>query len=411
MRIAPADFARSSARSCARVARCLLALNLSACVGSVPRPSSATPDSPLVATLSDTRRALGVWTLDLAADSARQIVVDREPGQYLGHPTTVLLEDGHTMLASYPRGHGAGAIQLKRSVDGGRTWSGRLSVPDNWVTSQETPTIHRVVDARGRRRLILFSGLYPIRMSVSADDGVHWSALEPIGNFGGIVAMASVERLTNGDYLALFHDDGRFIAGSGRKSGPFVVYKTLSHDGGLHWDAPIPIASRIDIDLCEPGLFRSPDGKRLVVLLRENRRALPSHRITSNDEGVTWSAPVPVSPALTGDRHVATYLADGRLFVTFRDMAPESPTKGDWVAWIGTYDELLRSTSAGYRVRLMDNTDPWDAAYPGLARLPDGSIVTITYGHWTNGAPPWIASIRLQPAVLDRTLRHLLPNR
>ena len=92
-------------------------------------------------------------------------------------------------------------------------------------------------------------------------------------------------------------------------------------------------------------------------------------------------------------------------------MAPESPTKGDWVAWIGTYDELLRSTSEGYRVRLMDNTDPWDAAYPGLVRLPDGSIVTTTYGHWTIGAPPWIVNVQLQPAVLDRTLRHLLPSR
>jgi len=33
----------------------------------------------------------------------RQVVVDREPGQYLGHPTTVLLEDGRTMIAVYPR--------------------------------------------------------------------------------------------------------------------------------------------------------------------------------------------------------------------------------------------------------------------------------------------------------------------
>ncbi|MBL0171249.1 MAG: exo-alpha-sialidase [Gemmatimonadaceae bacterium] len=389
----------------------VLAWSLTACAHQ-PSPAAAPSTTPpVVASLLDTRAALGVPTVDLAADTARQTVVDKESGQYLGHPTTVLLEDGRTMLVVYPRGHGAGAIQLKRSTDGGRTWSARLAVPENWATSKETPTIHRVVDRQGVKRLVLFSGLYPIRMSVSSDDGEHWSALEPIGDFGGIVAMASVERLNNGDYLALFHDDGRFIANSGKKSGPFVVYKTLSHDGGLHWDAPIAIASRPDIDLCEPGLFRSPDGKRLMVLLRENRRALPSHRITSDDEGVTWSAPVPLSPALTGDRHVATYLPDGRLFVTFRDMAPESPTKGDWVAWVGTYDELLRSSSAGFRVRLMDNTDQWDAAYPGLVRLPDGSVVTTTYGHWTAGQPPWIASIRLQPAVLDRTLRHLLPNR
>ncbi|MCP3903922.1 MAG: exo-alpha-sialidase, partial [Planctomycetes bacterium] len=83
--------------------------------------------------------------VDLATDTHRQTVVDREAGQYLGHPTTVLLEDGRTILAVYPRGHGRGAIVMKRSDDGGRTWSDRLPVPENWATSLETPTIHRVV--------------------------------------------------------------------------------------------------------------------------------------------------------------------------------------------------------------------------------------------------------------------------
>jgi hypothetical protein len=32
--------------------------------------------------------------VDLAGDEGRRVTVDREPGQYLGHPTTVLLEDG-----------------------------------------------------------------------------------------------------------------------------------------------------------------------------------------------------------------------------------------------------------------------------------------------------------------------------
>ena len=61
--------------------------------------------------------------VDLAADTARQVVVDREAGQYLGHPTTVLLEDEKTMIAVYPKGHGRGAIVMKRSTDGGLTWS------------------------------------------------------------------------------------------------------------------------------------------------------------------------------------------------------------------------------------------------------------------------------------------------
>ena len=82
--------------------------------------------------------------------TGRQVVVDREKGQYLGHPTTVLLEDNRTMLIVYPKGHGSGPIVFKRSSDGGLTWSDRLPVPENWATSQETPTIHRVVGRRGQ---------------------------------------------------------------------------------------------------------------------------------------------------------------------------------------------------------------------------------------------------------------------
>ena len=142
--------------------------------------------------------------VDLAGDTQHQVQVDREPGQYLGHPTTVLLEDGRTILTVYPKGHGKGAIVYKRSGDGGRTWSERIPVPDNWATSLETPTIHRVVDKTGRKRLIVFSGLYPIRMAVSDDDGGTWSPLKPIGDFGGIVAMSSVVRLKDGRYMAFF---------------------------------------------------------------------------------------------------------------------------------------------------------------------------------------------------------------
>src|SRR5512137_1256082 len=194
--------------------------------------------------------------VDLSADTARQVVVDREAGQYLGHPTTVLLEDGRTMIAVYPKGHGRGAIVMKRSTDGGRTWSGRLPTPPNWETSLEVPTIYRTVDAKGTRRLIMFSGLYPIRLAVSSDDGATWTGLAPIGSFGGIVAMASLVPLSTGagHYMALFHDDGRYIAERAAQ-GPrvFTVYKTVSTDGGLTWGPAAAVVSHAAAHLCEPG--------------------------------------------------------------------------------------------------------------------------------------------------------------
>ena len=83
------------------------------------------------------------------------------------------------------------------------------------------------------------------------------------------------------------------------------------------------------VHLCEPGIVRSPDGRQLAALLRENRRVRNSHVMFSNDEGKTWSAPRELLGALTGDRHTAQYGPDGRLFVSFRDTTLESSTRGE----------------------------------------------------------------------------------
>ena len=347
-----------------------------------------------------------IRSIDLAADTDRQTVVDREPGQYLGHPTTVLLEDGSTMLIVYPKGHGRGPIVMQRSEDGGLTWSGRLPVPDNWATSQETPTIHRVIDPEtGARRLIMFSGLYPIRMASSEDDGRTWTPLEPIGDYGGIVAMGAVERLADGSYAAWFHDDGRFIAEGGQRSEDMTLFQIESSDAGRTWSSPRTLWKQSDIHLCEPGVIRSPDGTELAMLLRENRRARNSHVMFSDDEAATWTDPRELPRALTGDRHTGRYAPDGRLLISFRDTAKDSPTQGDWVAWVGTYEDIREGREGQYRVRLMDNHHRWDCAYPGVEVLPDGTFVVTTYGHWTEGEQPYIVSVRLTLDELDEIAR------
>ncbi len=269
--------------------------------------------------------------------------MDRQPGQYLGHPTTVLLEDNKTLLCVDPEGHGKGPIRLRRSPD------------------------------------------------------------------GGIVAMASVVpvRSKPGHYFAFFHDDGRFIRAHREVTLPvtFTVYSSESNDGGITWGQPRPLVSRSDIHLCEPGVIRSPDGRELAMLLRENSRRRNSWLMTSRDEGCTWSEPRELPAALTGDRHVARYTRDGRPFVAFRDMARESATKGDWVAWVGRYRDIVHGKEGQCRVRLMDNHHAFDCAYPAVEILPDDTLVTTTYGHWERGEPPFIVSVRLRLHELDQRLQ------
>ena len=67
----------------------------------------------------------------------------------------------------------------------------------------------------------------------------------------------------------------------------------------------------------------------------------------------------------------------------------------------GSYQDLLSGDEGQYRVRLMDNTHAWDAAYPGLELLPDGTFVTTTYGYWEEGAEPYIVSVRFTMQELD----------
>jgi hypothetical protein len=346
--------------------------------------------------------------VDLDQDSKRQVTVDREPGQYLGHPTTCLLEDGKTILCVYPKGHGRGAIVYKRSEDGGLTWSDRLATPESWATSKEVPTLHRVVDPAGKKRLIMWSGLYPARMAVSEDDGASWSELEPVGDWGGIVVMGCVEKLSTGPghYVAMFHDDGRFFTATPRQETPvrFKLFQTFSTDGGLTWSFPEVVFESTEVHLCEPGIVRSPDGKQLAVLLRENRRVRNSHVIFSDDEADTWSKPRELPNELTGDRHTGKYLPDGRLFLSFRDNTPgdwDSPTEGDWVGWIGTYNDLVAGQPGQYRLRLKKNHRGADCAYPGVEVLPDGTVVTTTYGHWEPGEQPYILSVRFKAEEID----------
>ena len=123
----------------------------------------------------------------------------------------------------------------------------------------------------------------------------------------------------------------------------------------------------------------------------------------SIDEGETWSSPKELPLELTGDRHTAKYTKDGKLFVSFRDMAKNSPTQGDWVAWVGNYKDLTKGGLGDYRIRIKNNYNSWDSTYPGVEVLPNGTIVTTTYGHWDEEGKPYIISVRLD-------LKHIKPN-
>jgi elongation factor Ts len=194
--------------------------------------------------------------------------------------------------------------------------------------------------------------------------------------------------------------------------------QALLRDVAMHIVARTPMA--ISRDKVDPALIEKErevskaqaalEEKRRVE--RENRRKQPSAWMTTRDEGTTWSEPRAMHPALTGDRHTLRYAKDGRLVAVFRDtrLDGDGAWRGDFIAWVGTFDDIQNGNGGQYRVRLLDNQNAWDCGYPGLEALPDGTLVATTYGHWEKGQQPWIQSVRFTLAELDALAAQQAPS-
>jgi hypothetical protein len=182
-----------------------------------------------------------------------------------------------------------------------------------------------------------------------------------------------------------------------------VIAQAVSTDGGLTWTPWRVVVDLPGLKPCEPLVVRSPDGRQLLCLMRENQQRVALF-MTSTDEGRTWSATRPLPPGLFGDRHQASYAADGRLVVVMRDTGPGSPTSTHFVAWIGRYEDILAGRDgAAYRVKLLHSYKGGDCGYPGLERLPDGTFVATTYIKYREGPEKnSVVSARFTLAETDR---------
>lgn len=343
-------------------------------------------------------------TVDLSGDTSRQVVIAQGTAEvYQGHPTTVLLPDGKTMYCVWTINHGGPCGPLKRSEDGGKTWSELLPVPENWKTARNCPAIYQLTDPQGVARLIVYAGSGPggdMHQSHSLDDGKTWTPMKGNG-LVGVMPFCTIVQIEGGKMLLGMTNIRR--PGEKVESRSNVLAQSISTDGGLTW-----VPWRVVLDLpglkpCEPWIVRSPDGRQLLCLIRENEKRI-AFFMTSGDEGKTWSATKPLPPGLFGDRHVARYTPDGRLVVCFRDTGgPSSPTSMHFVAWVGRYEDILAGRDAAYRVKLLHSHRGGDTGYPGVEVLPDGTIVATTYIKYRPGSEKnSVVSARFTLAETDR---------
>ena len=323
-----------------------------------------------VTTADDKSEVENLPVVDISQQTQRHVIVAAGTEQvYQGHPTTLLLPDKKTIFAVWSIGHGGPAGPMARSDDAGLSWK-RLDaeLPSGFKQHRNCPSIYRIVDPDGKERLWVFSAQPRMPRLLSEDGGKTWEEMKPLG-FDCVMTFSSVVRLKDGSYLGMYH----------RRAGSIQVLQTRTADGGLSWSEPRVVAEVKGKAPCEPFAFRSPDGKELGCLMRENTHRGRSLMMFSTDEGKTWSTPQDTPWGLTGDRHMGVYAPDGRLVISFRDKAHGSSTYDHFVAWVGTYDDIRNSRPGQYRIKLLHSHAGGDCGYPGMELLDDGTIIATTY--------------------------------
>jgi len=343
-------------------------------------------------------------TVDLAEATDKHVVVAQGTDiVYHGHPTTLLMPDGKTIFAVWNFEHGGFCGPMKRSADGGLTWSRMLEVPTSWRVVKNCPTIWNLAGPDGKKRLVVYAGTGAVvdsmHFAVSEDQGETWSEMRPSGLGPAVMPFCTIEPIRGGKALLGMTNARRPDTPEEDKTN--MIVQSISTDGGLTWEPWETVLDIPDLKPCEPWIVRSPDGGELLCLLRENVKRV-ALQMTSRDEGRTWSEPKPLPVWLHGDRHVARYLPDGRLLVCFRDKASTSPSRNHFVAWIGNYEDILRGEDNGYRIKLLHSHKGSDCGYPGVEILPDGTVVATTYIKYRPGSEQnSIVSVRFHTNETD----------
>jgi len=337
---------------------------------------------------------LSIPTVDISGERDRHTVINAGTEDvYQGHADTVLLPDGKTMFCVWTLNHGWGEPLLKRSGDAGKTWVD-VPIPGNWNSSwckhtnhpESTlggtsrgwlPMVHYLVGPDGKGRLFIWDRGKDNRMiqSVSEDGGKTWSPMQENGLTGCIEPSMNVIAFDDGRKHLMWYTDWNPS-----------VNQAVSRDGGLTWEGQLDVIDTTDVPgvtMIEPGVIRSPDGRQLLMLIRDFAKGgrYNSLYAVRDDEGTTWSRPKRLPASLTGDRHCPIYAPDGRLVVLMRDKLPgtQSPTSGHFIAWVGRYEDILAGKPGQYRVKLLHSHAGGDCAYPSAHLLPNGDFIATTY--------------------------------
>ena len=364
--------------------------------------------------------------VDISQEASRQTVIaEGTPDLYQGHPTTLLAADGKTMFCVWTTNHGGPCGPAARSGDGGRTWT-RIDdqLPAEYRNHRNCPTLQTVPrpDGSGVNYCVFSANRVKgtgggLGILMSRDLGKNWQVMPPATHLSAGMPPTGFLPLKDGTCALFGQIRKNPKVKTDRPTDDQSVWMSVSKDGGATWGASRIIAQKENKNLCEPFALRSPDGGEIALLMRENRHTARSMMCFSRDEGKTWTEPVDTCWGLTGDRHEGVQLPDGRWVIAFRDRALKSSTFGQYVAWVGTYDDIRNGRPGQCRIHLLKHHSSkeygwsmFDTGYSGVELLPDGTIVCTTYSkHWPDARKSSVGSTRFKIEEIDARLALALP--
>ena len=336
------------------------------------------------------------------------------------YPTVTPLADG-SLLATYRVGSTKDSddetIELRRSSDGGRSWSeptspfestvdgvaGSLKV--TYVTALNDDHLLAValwVDRQAHPGKRLFNdqteGCLPMKILLadSHDRGGSWShwRVLPVPDDLGPPSLTNPVLLLPSGRLAISIETNKNYEDTS-KWFQRVVY-VYSGDGGQTWSAPIttcqdPTARIFNWDqraaVC-------PDG-RLVTLTwtydRETTKYLNIHRRLSSDDGATWSDPEDLG--FTDQASHPAILPDGRVVLAWVDRFRSRSIRARLAPAVDaaflpeTEVEVYRLGSDGPKSAegegdtgdLLAEMGTWSFGLPFAEALPDGDVMVVYY--------------------------------
>lgn len=329
---------------------------------------------------------------DLLPDRlATQDVVIYTNGRHHVHQTDVLLLDNGDLLVTFRDGSehlsGDGKIATVRSTDLGQTWGDYQVVRGRPHTDERESSIAQLRDGtllmnawvnsfydhQGRylaRHAPTNQGApFGISVGRSTDEGHTWTwPAQPIdpAPFDHICTSERILELPSGALLMATYftqtPDANTLRGC-------ALYR--SDDRGATWHYASTMAGVPGLAFGEPALIRTGSG-RLLGLLRID--TLPEYyQVFSEDDGRTWSEPVPSGiPGLANPASLLL-LPDGTILCIH---GSRRGVRGMYV--VASYDDGETWDMANRKV-IRDDLPNMDLGYPSSILLPDGRVFATYY--------------------------------